>query len=137
MSQAGSEGGMTSLTARLWTTLGGGLVILGAFLPWAAAGIEVSGIQGDGFIALGLGIAIIAFTIAAFQGDSRTPEQAVVVFGAAAWGLYVWECLVIVAAASEVGAGLLVGGAGALVAIFASNWMSAHSRRASTRALGE
>ena len=55
--------------------VGGGLVLIGSFLPWATVTtvfgtISVAGTNGDGKITLGVGLAIVLVSILELTGGS-------------------------------------------------------------------
>lgn len=63
---------MTQRTASILTALGGGLLVIGALLPWAVVrsgfgAVETPGIEGDGVFSLGCGVLIGLIALARFD----------------------------------------------------------------------
>jgi hypothetical protein len=114
---------MTPQQARALTVVGGVLVAVGAVLPWATVlgFVSVSGLSGDGLLALGLGtlIAVMAFL--------RTAPVLLSLAALAAVGLYAFELAQVTqfletreVTLAAVGGGLWVGMLGAVLAFVAS-----------------
>lgn len=84
---------MTQRTASILTALGGGLLVLGAILPWAVVrsglgSIETPGIEGDGVFSLGCGVLIGLIGLVRFD-KPISPAGKLVVLALAALAAYV------------------------------------------------
>jgi hypothetical protein len=118
---------MKARDARIGVIVGGVLVAIAAGLPWATLGIiSASGLQGDGVIAILIGVAIVAIVLASFsEGPSSFQRSLIVLLSFAGLGLYVLEYLNVERLVTSsrggifapgIGGGILVGGAGGLIA---------------------
>ena len=106
------------MTARLWTVVAAGaLMIVGSVMPWGqAAGITISGIQGDGVITMIIGVLVI------IVGVAKRDSQATGVLMGAVAAFAAWIPIRILGAldADMLGNGLLVTLAGGALAVLAA-----------------
>jgi hypothetical protein len=121
---------MSERAARLGVIVGGILVAVAAFMPWASVGaFGVTGLQGDGVFAVVIG-AILAVLGAAIlnAGPSAAERIGILVLSAAAFGLYAFEWYNLSQRLEpgsiitlSVGTGIYVGALGGLWSLLVSN----------------
>lgn len=79
--------------AAVGVLVGGLMAMAGAFLPWATVlGVSVSGMEGDGWIALALGVILALVGLVHLRDEgSGGAALAAFVFGLATAGLGIWK----------------------------------------------
>lgn len=102
---------------QVWPIVGGALMALGSFLPWARAGfISLAGTDGDGVFTLIGGVIIVALTLAKKQSRAVGVIVMLIAVGGGLIAYNVFDNL----DSDSIGTGLYVAGLGAFIAAVAS-----------------